>query len=567
LGSLLSGLLRPAPKLWILSLAGLISLALWLAGCGESPPAPEASTRAAQTVQATLAPTPTPLPPTAAPTPHVGVVEAGSAIPTGFNPLLPDNAPSQRVTDNLFDSLLRVNAQSAVLEPALASQWTLSTEGVTVTFRLRDDVLWHDGQPFTADDVVYTFDAIRDPKLGSPFQANLAGVARFYAPDRQSFVVALTYPDCSALYAIGQVPILPRHLLAGKDSPAEGFNTTNPVGTGPFKFKAKLPGGEVHLERNERYFAGAPQFPEWTYRPISETQQLVRDLETGAVDLAPVPRETIGAFSAGSPVSVTAYLQPEYYVVILNTAYPPLADVKTRQALAEAIDRSRLVQEVLQGHGRVIESSWLPGHWASSGPAASLEYNPDVARRLFSEAGWEDQNKDGLLDKKGVPLEISLSVNVENPLRKGAALAVQHDWITNGVSAEVHFVNFPSLVEKLFAHKFQAAIFSWPVHPDPDQSQIWASGEAEKYVGFNFGSYSNPSVDDALARGLAAAGCDGPARAKAYQQAVAALAQDRPYIFLFVPEAFLAANRQLAGVQPGPYADLSWNIPQWRWPR
>lgn len=387
----------------------------------------------------------------------------------------------------------------------------------------------------------------------------------FYAPDAQSFVAVLSRPDCSALYGIGQVPILPRHLVSGHDARAQAFNTTAPVGTGPFKFESRLPDEGVQLGRNERYFAGAPQLPQWTYRPISDTQRLLGDLEAGLVDLAPVPRDAVGSISATGPVSVAAFLQPEVYAVVLNALYPPLADAKTRQALARAVDRPRLLREVLDGRGRLLDSSWLPGHWASADPLTSTEHSSESAQRLFSEAGWEDTDGDGLLDRNGVPLQIGLSVNVENPLRKGAALAVQRDWIENGVSAELHFVDFPALVEKLFAHVFQAAIFSWPVHPDPDQNQLWASDQAEKYVGFNFSSYSNPTVDEALASGTAAADCDRAARAEAYRRVMAELARDQPYVFLFSPETYVAANSQLEGVRPGPYADLSWNISQWRW--
>ena len=500
--------------------------------------------------------------------PRSHLVEAGISVPANLNPLIADSYASQRVMDNLFDSLLNVNAENAVLEPALASQWQVSEDCLTATFQLRPDVLWHDGEPFTANDVTFTFEGILDSDLQSPYAANLVAVDTFFAPDEQTLVVTFDRPDCSLLYDVGQIPILTQHLIEEEknshiDVLAAQVYLDHPIGTGPFKFKSKLPTGEIHLERNENYFAGVPHIPEWVYRPLGDEQELLSDLRAGEVDLALVTPQDVQHFQSGETVDIIAFPQPEYYALALNNAHSLLSDVRTRQALAYALDRQQLVQELLNGYGQIIDSPWLPDHWVYAKPDFSIAYDPESARQLLSEAGWTDSNQDGLLDRDGSPLQISISVNSENSLRKRIAFAVQRYWIDAGISAEIYFVEFSTLLEQLFSHNFDSAVFSWPVHQDPDQSLLWASEESDLDRDFNFISYANPIVDKALAEGLTVPFCDREARSYAYQQAISTLAEEQPYIFLFVPQNIIAVSRRLSGVQPGPYADLSWNIHKW----
>ena len=497
------------------------------------------------------------------------LVEAGLSVPANLNPLVAGNYASQRVTDNLFDSLLNVNAVNAVLQPSLAAQWQVSENRLTATFQLRPDVLWHDGAPFTANDVVHTFESILDSNPNSQYKANLVGVDTFFAPDEQTLVVAFDSPDCSLLYDVGQIPIVPQHLTEPEmenprvDVPATQASWDHPIGTGPFKFKNKLPNGEIRLERNDGYFAGTPHVSEWVYRPFGDEQELLIDLRAGEVDLALMTSQDVQHLQADETVDLIAFPQPEYYALALNNAHSLLNDVRTRQALAYAIDRRQLVQDLLDGYGQIIDTPWLPAHWVYAKPDSSIDYDPAHAQQLLSEAGWTDSDQDGLLDKEGHPLQISIRVNSENSLRKRIAFAVQQYWIDVGISAELYFVEFNTLLERLFSRNFDAAVFSWPVHQDPDQSLLWASEESDLARDFNFISYANPVVDEALAEGLTVPFCDQEARSSAYQPAISTIAEEQPYIFLFVPEHIIAVTHRLSGVRPGPYSNLSWNVHEW----
>lgn len=513
----------------------------------------------------TVIPTSPPARPTPSPERLAQIIEAGPDSPTVFNPLLPESASAQRAIDNLFDTLLGVDARTAALEPHLASSWDMSTDNLTVTFHLRADVTWHDGQPFTARDITFTFDAIRKTDAAPLLKARLAAITGFSAPDDRTVVVAFGRSACPLLSEVGQIPILPRHLLEGKELTDTSFNTQAAVGTGPFRFGQRDLSGGVHLLRNDHYFLGAPRFEEWVYRPISDTLTLQAALKSGDVDLAAISPADAAALEKETSLRLLAYSQPEYAAVILNTIQPTLSDVRVRQALSYAIDRRRLLDETLGGRGTLIDGPLLPGHWAYSAATETHDYNPARARQLLAEAGWEDTNGDGLLEKDGALLRMGLSVNGENALRQNIALRVQRDWLSIGVAAEVQPIEFPSLVERLFGHHFDAAVFSWPVHPDPDQTRFWASDQNALWSGFNVASYANTEkVDPALQAGREAGACSPQNRAPAYAQVQAALAADQPYIFLFAPTAYVAANNRFEGPLPGPYASLSWNIVHWQ---
>lgn len=486
-------------------------------------------------------------------------------MPPSFNPLSPgEDDPARRVIDNVFDTLLVVNAGDAALEPGLASAWSVTTDTLTVTFSLRADAVWHDGEPFTAADVLFTFDAVEAPRVDTPLKSNLAQVRGYLAPDSHTVIVSLSRPDCSVLYDLAQIPILPRHLFESGELTTDALELDVPIGTGPFRFGTRLPGGGVRLERNETYFAGVPAFRSWTYRPITDTAELIHSLQAEEVDLAPVYPQQAASFPQDGPVRLLSYPQPEYFALILNHSAPYLEDPRVRQALAHAIDRPRLVQELLGGAGRVIDMPWLDQHWACDASPTVYAYDPQRAERLLREAGWSDTDGDGLLDRDGAPLHIGISVNGENALRSRIALAVQRYWIAVGISAELRYVEFPVLVENLFTHRFDAAAFSWPIHADPDQAHLWMSAKNGPRPNFNFAAYEDERLDEALLAGLTAAGCDSDLRTQAYSQAASIIARELPYIFLFVSDDFVAVNTRLEGVQPGPYAGLGWNIHRWR---
>jgi peptide/nickel transport system substrate-binding protein len=182
---------------------------------------------------------------------------------------------------------------------------------------------------------------------------------------------------------------------------------------------------------------------------------------------------------------------------------------------------------------------------------------------LLAEAGLKDEDGDGWLDRADKRLELGLRLNGENSLHQDLGWLVSSYYRDLGLFARAESVAFDNLVDDLFTHDFELALFSWPLLPDPDQHLYWRSTENEEGVGLNFTSYDNPRLDKLLDQAVAVPGCDTPTRAKIYGDIQEILAQERPLDFLLTPNYHLLVTQRLQGVNPGPFAPLAWNVTNW----
>jgi peptide/nickel transport system substrate-binding protein len=462
----------------------------------------------------------------------------------------------------LFDSLLRVNPQTAALLPGLAHDWTVSEDGRTLTFHLRSDVAWHDGQPLTAADVTYTLGVASDPQGPSLHRFDLVEVSQVTALDDATVVVTFDQPGCDALYAVGAVPILPRHLLEGKDLTKAAFNQ-RPVGSGPFLFVAWDGQQDLVLNANEDYWAGRPYLDGWTYRVVPDVAALQEDLRLGHAHLARWPA-ALEASSLKANWRVISYPADRWHFLALNNDHPILGDATVRQALALALNRERLLKLALDGKGTFMDTPWLATHWALDGASlAPRTYDPELASQLLTQSGWRDADEDGWLEKDGAPLQVSISTNQGNIVRERIAILAQQYWQAVEVSAQVQVLPWGVFLDDLFNHTFDVAVFDWPLEPGPDQTWLWGTAENALGIGFNFVSYASVEADTLLRRGRMAPACDPTGRAAAYRDLARRLANDQPTIFLFAAQRHLAVTEALVGPRPGPYGGLYWNVTEW----
>ncbi len=526
----------------------------------QSPPQPTSQTQQKEQKETqpstTLTPSPQPPASTARPSPPIRggeVVVGGLSHPDTLNPTLAESEADRALVSLVFDSLSSYDARTGQLVPRLAEKWLIAPDSRTITFTLRTDAHWHDGQPVVAEDVVFSIEAARDPAIGSLYGPQLEHVTEVRAIDNNTVVVSLDAAHCPSLAVLGELSILPQHVLAGSESGSASFASA-PLGSGPFVFVDWTAEGEVRLARNDDYWGDVPYLDALAYRPFDTHDELGRALESEQIDVALMPAGYPPDTSDPHAFSTYRYPAPEFLFVAFNNEHPILGDSRVRQALSMAVDREQLLDQALKSAADLMAGSLPTTHWAADSTLDPPPYDPDGARQLLAEAGWSDSDGDGWLDRDGERLHLPVRTNGGNRLREDVVSLVAGYYRAIGVYAPVELVLWGAVVDDLFTHDFETMVFSWPLRAEPDQSGWWLSTENEIGSGYNFGSFSNETVDRLLGEALAVPGCDPGDRAELYRQIQAVLAQERPYDFLVIPYATLLARSDLDGIEAGPFA-------------
>jgi peptide/nickel transport system substrate-binding protein len=234
-----------------------------------------------------------------------------------------------------------------------------------------------------------------------------------------------------------------------------------------------------------------------------------------------------------------------------------------RKAIAYAIDKKEIVDVILYGLGSPATGPYVPNTWPYNPNVEKYNYNPEKAKQLLREAGWKE-NSDGVLEKDGRPFQFTILTNVENPLRKNTATIIQWRLGKIGIKVDIQAREFSTLVNQFIdKRRFEAVILGWSIGLDPDQYDIWHSSKTKEKE-LNFVSYNNPEVDELLEKGRRT--FDIRERKKAYFRIQEILADELPYIFLYVPDATPIVSSRFKGIKPAPIG-ISYNLPKWYVPR
>ncbi|MFH1362441.1 MAG: peptide-binding protein [bacterium] len=464
-----------------------------------------------------------------------------------LNPILSTDTSSSAVEGTIFNGMTKVNEELEVI-PDLAKSWEVSTDGKLWTFQLRRDVSWHDGQSFTAHDVVFTFNSILDPKVNSVRRSDfiIDGEAiEFKALDKYTVQAVLPKPFAPFLIRSG-MSVIPKHLLAGKDINTASFNR-NPVGTGPFKFKEWVTGDHVTVVRNDNYYLGQPKLSTIIFKIIPDANAQLIALEAGQIDETGIPAKDYKRMKAKEGINVFEFDALNYSYLGFNMAQPKFADKRVRQALAYATDKEQLVKIIFQGLASPAHAPSAPISWAYSDDVAKYPYNPGKAKQLLKEAGAEN-------------LEFTILINQGNKEREKAAVILQQQYKKVGVKVKVRVMEWSAMLKIVNAptdpKDFDAILMGWSLGLDPDGYSIWHSSQYPK--GFNFIEYNNPEADKLIEQGRLT--MDKQERKKVYAKLFKIIADDQPYIFLWYPKAVAGVRERVGGLsKPGP-AGLMLNL-------
>ena len=543
----------------ILSILIIISLLCLLAACGQSSSSEsvQETTKKEELERKKVKK----LPPAHGDTIVVGSIgDASNLIP-----LLASDAPSHQVAGLIYNGLVRYD-KNLKLEGELAKSWEISADGLTITFHLRPGVKWHDGAPFTAEDVMFTYRLIIDPKTPTAYAGDFEQVKEAKILDPYTFQVIYEKPFAPALASWG-LSILPKHLLAGKDITKSPLSR-HPIGTGPYTFSQWKSGEKIELAANPDYFEGQPFIDRYRYRIIPDSATMFLELKAGNLDwmgLTPIQydRQTAGKKFTGK-FNKYKYLSFSYTYMGYNLKNPLFQDQRVRQALSFAINKQEIIDGVLLGHGRVATGPYKPDTWFYHQPSKKYPYNPEKAKQLLREAGWQDRDGDGLLDKDGQPFVFTVMTNQGNALRAQTAEIIQRRLHEIGIKMKIRVIEWSAFINEFIdKKKFEAVILGWTTGQDPDMYDIWHSSKTGPKE-LNFISYKNPEVDRLLEKGRHT--FNREERRKYYDRFQEILAEEQPYTFLYVPESLPIIAARFHGIKPAA-AGISYNFIKWYVPK
>ena len=502
---------------------------------------------------------------------------------TSLNPLVATDGQSYIAEWPMFDSLLELD-QNLNVRPLLAESWEVSRDGLTYTFKLKKGVRWHDGKPFTARDVAFTFYAVLDPKVTTPHRAYFDALVGFPEltnkdnPKRPEdlaqkpidvlddytvrFRLRYPYGAFLAVLVNPRAGIIPEHLLKGVDLNTAEFNR-KPVGTGPFRFVEWRRGERLVMEANAQYHGGRPALDRLIYRVIPDAVVLLQELRAGGVDFIESPPLTeVARLKQTQGLRVLVADNTSYNYLGYRQDLPPFDDMRVRRAFYHAVDAGTLVRQVLQGYAAPATGQFPPSSWAFDPSVKGYPFDPARAKALLAEAGWKP-GPDGVLVKDGKRLSFSLRHDQANQAVKDTAVVLQEYLKNVGAETRLEPLDWPTFVKKLFASDFEAICVGWTNFHDPDPFAytIWHSSQ---WKGRNFAHYRNPKVDEVL-EAARRAGSQAE-RKRHYAEFSKLLMADAPYVFLYFPQQVYVTRQGYEGLVPIPtYGGIYQSLKSVRW--
>jgi peptide/nickel transport system substrate-binding protein len=493
------------------------------------------------------------------------MVEGSIGDASNLLPLLSADSTSHQIAGMVFNGLVKYDKNVKIVGD-LAESWHISEDGLVITFHLRKGVKWHDGQPFTAYDVLYTYQVTIDPKTPTAYAGDFMKVKKAEVMDDYTFRVTYDKPFAPALMSWGSA-ILPRHLLAGKDIATSPL-ARRPIGTGPYKFKEWVTGQKIVLVSNPDYWEGRPYIDGYIMRIIPDTATMFLELRANGIDqmgLTPLQfkRQTESPLFRKN-FNKYKYLSFSYVYLGYNLRNPLFVDNRVRQAIAYAVDKDEIISGVLLGLGKAATGPYKPETWAYNPNVRTYAYDPVKAKALLAEAGWKDINGDGVLEKDGRPFSFEIITNQGNEVRAKCAEIIQKRLADLGIVVKIRVLEWASFVNNFInKRKFEATILGWTIPQDPDIHDVWHSSKTGPDE-LNFISYKNAEVDALIEKGRST--FDQKKRKVCYDRIQEILAEEQPYLFLYVPDALPIIHARFRGIQPAPLG-ISYNFIKWYVPK
>lgn len=490
----------------------------------------------------------------------IGVVSDAASM----NPLLTRSRFDSEIAQLLFLSLMDEQPDLISFKPELARSWQVLDGGKRILFHLRTDVVWSDGVRTTARDVKFTFDKQMDPAIGWPGAAVKDRIKEVQVVDDSTVQFLFAEPYMYQLMDINDGVILPEHVL-GKLTPEEwktsSFNT-DPVSNGPYRLKSWVPNQFISFTKNEKFYdSSQPHIENLIFKVVPDQTQLSIQLSTGEVQVVDglSPSDAAAIAQKSDKVGIQHFPYGQLVQLSYNLHNPLFADKRVRQAMTLAIDRQALVDHLLSGYGQVCVSPIHPMLWAFDSKLRPTHFSPEEAKALLQQAGWQDNNGDGVLDKDKKDLAFEILTNIGSQAREDAQIMIQEMLRKVGIKAIPQRLEWSVYVEKLTARQYDAVLIGLMSATKVDPLPAWHSSMVGP-DGFNLSCYQSPVVDDLIdrARLIAEPQQAMPLWAEFQERIV----DDAPATFLWVPDRVVGVDKRLKGYRFSPVSTF-FNVSEW----
>jgi len=484
-----------------------------------------------------------------APTDGDWLIRHLGAEPATLNPVTATDAYASLINSYIYETLIKRDEKTLELVPSLAESWEVAEDHLTYVFRLKKGVKWQDGRPLTARDVLFSFERIRDPKVDSAhLRSYYQDVENLEVLDDHTIRYTYRIPYFRALEFCGGIPIVPAHTFTeGVD-----FNNhpigRNPIGNGPYRLLRWETGREIVLVRNEEYWGEKPHFNRIVLKIITDSTAAFQVLKKGGLDemtLRPIQwvRQTRSRRFNENFLKLK-YYTPSYSYIGWNQRKPLFSDRRVRLAMTLMMDRETILKKILFGLGTVVSGNFYIKSPDYNQALKPHPYDPAKAIELLRAAGWEDHDRDGILDRDGAPFRFEFLLSSGSKFGEQVATILQENLKGIGARMDIRKLEWAVFIQRIDERDFDACTLGWSLSWESDPFQLWHSSQAEK--GSNYVGFVNEEADRIIE--AARREFDPAKRHRMYHRFHEIIHEEQPYTFLFTREDLEAVSSRFRNV-------------------
>jgi len=496
------------------------------------------------------------------------IVLSFPAEPETLNPIIASDAYESRVNSYIMESLLERDKETLELKPLLADTYYISENKLEYTFVIKKGIKWHNEIDFTVDDIIYSFERIKDTKVFAPHLRN-------YYQDVESAEKIDTYTvrfKCKKKYFLqldflGGLPIVCKKVFDNGEDFNKHSAGRHPIGTGPYIFEKWKTGEKIVLKKNPNYWGEKKYLNKIIIKIITDSTATLQMLKRGDIDLTglePIQwiQETKSKSFNENFIKLEYFLQ-NYNFIGWNSKKIFFNDKRVRWAMTHLLDRQQILDEIYYGYGVLTTGPFYVFSDAYDSTLKPIEYDIEKAKKLLEESGWRDTNNNGILDKNGVEFRFEFLIVSGSRIAEQIATILKENLKRVGIEMIIRQLEWATFLNRIDNREFDAVILGWSMGIESDPYQLWHSSLANEKNSSNFVSFANKEADKIIEQ--AREEFDKEKRNALYRKFHRIIYDEQPYTFLFCPKALGAVHKRFQNVKtykirPG-YDITEWWVP------